>query len=1206
MKSDPSPSLQRLRALLHEAAADPAVTARQLADARAAALREGAHDGALAHELLAEEMRWLRRMARDVPELRADVAATRSSWLSARLRALAVAAPDAAVLLDLADLRAIALGSESAIAADVEQVIATQLASLPRLAPIDAEVAERFALLSTAIDDVSIAQQVLLLRCSGEVVVAMAAATGSRPSRRLGRRLLRAADDRELARRLEARIGARGVGFVETTNFVLLLVVLATLVLELLAWRGLLPLTPVQEDVLHWIDAIACSFFVADFLFELVLHPSRLSWLLRNAVTDLLPAIPSVLFLLPPIDLPDAFDGVVALRTLRLLRVTWAARYVQALRPLLRSARLLLFLVRGLDGLTARFAQLLNREFVFVPGAAEVRRTVQESDLRDALFSSLRREHELLGLAPADVRAEALRERLAAARARAEALPAAGAVRALASAPPRDVPIDEAIEFLWSLRAQDLGRWLRPADIASLDRVVRVLSAVPVRWLPLIRRVAVCPLPGTPEERIVQLGRRVADWLESWHGRMLFFADLHGIVTGPQILDRVATALVKATQRPAVRLVLFGGLFSLPRLLGVQMGATVSNSLLVLGGICFGLLLLGHWLKRLAGQAAETYRLTSEAHFISTLERVKRRYEADDLAFLAARVFDGDEHAAHCVRLLRAHLQSVRTGVPVADGDAPESVRLAANRTALLYLHYLDGAPLHGSDVQTTEQLLANTSLANLRQHFLGFDARERKRLRKLKLDDGSLFSGPYLWFRFITESIAVEAAKRIDGYNRYCIPLAERALASPAATAAMRDWLERRRDPRGGRTPKEGSRRDALVDYPATEFTALDFLGGDPERDRHLAALFGDDVLEVVRIDRRTMVREIFGTRPVHQLPRADRSFNPLRFYQRRLSHGRVLLAPLLLGWRFVRSVGWLIGRVQRIVREVLDPELAMLRREIGQAPFAVAQRKIHRMKAPGLLEAIRLRLELDPVYAGAPAGWSAAAPFADEPEFERDVRFLHLREREAAALRDQAALARQQIAALHAAVTWLPRLEPREFAGDADAFAAGELAVGCAWIADHQHVRTLLFAERWRAEVLPALVQRGERLGPAARAWRWLRGQFVVHPVERWRQRHGAGLEASAVEALYVAWQRDERSAREVLQAWASLPAGASPADAAVAALRATFARGAAVRRDLQVLRAVQSLAVLDIRNYRDLVFQLGDYAADGETLAADTRLP
>jgi hypothetical protein len=57
--------------------------------------------------------------------------------------------------------------------------------------------------------------------------------------------------------------------------------------------------------VLHWIDALACTFFLADFLVELLLHPSRGSWFLRNALTDLMPAIPSVLFLLPGVDVPD-------------------------------------------------------------------------------------------------------------------------------------------------------------------------------------------------------------------------------------------------------------------------------------------------------------------------------------------------------------------------------------------------------------------------------------------------------------------------------------------------------------------------------------------------------------------------------------------------------------------------------------------------------------------------------------------------------------------------------------------------------------------------------------------------------------------------------------------------------------------------------------------------------------------------------------
>ena len=563
------------------------------------------------------------------------------------------------------------------------------------------------------------------------------------------------------------------------------------------------------------------------------------------------------------------------------------------------------------------------------------------------------------------------------------------------------------------------------------------------------------PLPSSAEERIVALGRRVADWMESWHSRMLFFADLHGIVTGPQILDRVATAMVKATQRPAVRLVLFGGLFLLfNRLLrgtdvGELLNKIVGLPLILLGSVCMVFLLLGHWMKRLAGQASDNYRLTSEAHFISQLERVQSRYEQRDLEFLTQRVFHDPVNRVHAQHLLEQQLVSARTGVPVETAVAPNHVCLDSNRIALLYLHFLDGAPLHISDVKTTEQLLANQSLENLRAEFLSMDRAQKKQLRRLKLDDGSLFTGPYLWFRFITESIAVEAAKRIAGYNSFCVPLAQQPYAEPEALANMQRWLERRRDPRGGRSAKE-RKDDAQVDaYPTTEFTALDFLGGDEERDRHLAAVFGEEVLETVRFDRRTMIREIFGTRPVNHLPKSQRSFNPLRFYETRLSHGRVLLAPLLLAWRFFRTLGWVVSKVRQIVREVLDPDLAMQRREIGEAPFAVALRKIHRMKAPGLLAAIRLRLKLDPVYAGAPAGWTRELDDVEDPELERDLRFLHLRERESVQLRDEAELVRRRVAALHAALEELPDFAD-DGALDPTRRQAGELAVTCAWITD------------------------------------------------------------------------------------------------------------------------------------------------------------
>ncbi|MBL9078246.1 MAG: hypothetical protein JNL08_12120 [Planctomycetes bacterium] len=1189
----------QLRDLLYDAAAPPAAAMAALQAARTRL----AGNTPVAHELLDVELRWLRAQPEAAaPAIAAALDQARRAALALRVRGLA-AAPggDPAALFDLAEARAAAqsIGDE-ALLRQCEAALARGVPMVQAGAALDQEAAERFALLSTAIDDVTVAHQVRLLHCSGDLALQLAARTGSRACRRIGRRLVRAAWDRELARRLERLISARGIAAIETTNFVLLLVVLLVLLIE-----TTVALSPAQATALHWIDAAACTFFVLDFLLELALHPRRTSWFVRNVVTDLLPAVPSVLWLLPGVAAPGAADSLVLLRALRLLRVTWAARYVQALRPLLRSMRLLLFLVRGLDGLAARFAQLLNREFVFVPAAAEVRRPVVEQDRRDLLFAALRREHELAAELPAAARADAVLARVQALDATLRTIgPCSGPLRSAAVAS-REVPIDHAIEFLWALRPQDIGRWLRPTDVASLDRVLRVLSAVPVRWLPIVRRFAVHRLAANPEERIVQLGRRTAEWLESWHGRMLFFADLHGIVTGPQILDRVATAMVKASQRPAVRLLLFGGLFSVLRLFWVDncLSRIVGMPLVLLGGVCLVFLTVGHWLKRLAGQAAENYRLTSEAHFLSQLERLKPHYEAIDLGFLARRVFGDGPRGERALEALREQVRSVRTGVPIEGERLPLSLRLEANRVVLLYLHFLDGAPLHESDVKTTEQLLANHSLENLRQTHLGCDRRDRKRLRRLRLDDGSLLAGPYLWFRFITESVAVECAKRIAGYNQFCLPLAAQASATPAQRAAMAEWLRRRRDPRGGRTLGERGRARQPVALATTEFTALDFVGGDPQRDRHIEALFGAEVLAVLQTDRRTMVREIFGTRPVHHLPQHERSFNPLRFHQRRLSHGRVLLAPLLLGWRFVRTVWWVVLRVRQIVREVLDPELAMQRREIGQAPFAVALRKIHRMKAPGLLEAIRMRIALDPVYAGAPAGWTAPAVFAEEAEFERDLAFLHLGERQAVELRDAAAAVRRHTTALHAALAWLP---PLGAATDPAVRAAGELAVTAAWIADKDAARTLLAAERWRAEELTALLAAGAVGSRWFRCTTALRGVFVRHPVDRWLERHGRDLPAAARPVLRFAYARDHGGLRRLLDAWLVLPPGASPAATAIEVLRAAYAAGAAFERDLQALRAVQSLAVLDVRNYRDLVFRLGDYAADGEDPRLGGDLP
>ncbi|MFN9703371.1 MAG: hypothetical protein ACK595_00950, partial [Planctomycetota bacterium] len=101
------PTLEQLRAALYGAAASPAGHAADLAALRAA--RAGA--GPLAAELLAVEVRWLARQWDALGLPADDFAAGRREWLAARLRWLQQGPVDAAVVCDLAEVRAAALAA---------------------------------------------------------------------------------------------------------------------------------------------------------------------------------------------------------------------------------------------------------------------------------------------------------------------------------------------------------------------------------------------------------------------------------------------------------------------------------------------------------------------------------------------------------------------------------------------------------------------------------------------------------------------------------------------------------------------------------------------------------------------------------------------------------------------------------------------------------------------------------------------------------------------------------------------------------------------------------------------------------------------------------------------------------------------------------------------------------------------------------------
>ncbi|MEZ5964090.1 MAG: hypothetical protein R3F56_09620 [Planctomycetota bacterium] len=1221
--------LRELRRLLSDPGSEPLGLARALAAARQQLML----DAATQWELARFELAFLRRLARrdGTPEpLRAEVAQARLAEVRVETRIASSRAPeDPAALFDLAEQCALyrveGLAEDEAIARDgVRRRLETVA---PDRGCIE-EARERFAALATEEEDLQLQHRILLLEEMRAVLDALAerassanharlsdsgtvrrptgADTGQRELQRMASRIGRMHCDRVLVRRLERWLSPLGARALELTSLFLLVVVFGLLIVEAsFTW---------SDRALHTfqlVDGFICVFFIAEFALKLTLAPARGSWFVRHMLTDLLPAIPAALAL-APVAVPASGEDVVVLRLLRFFRITYFARYMQAMRPLLRVVRLVLFLVKGMDGLVRRFSPLLNRNFVFFDEVSLRADADGAVSARELAFRALRREQILLAEVEADAhevllaRARILCAHLAAIDADAERPTNGGQFE-------RDVPVETAIRVLYGLRVQDLLQVLSHADVLAIDRVVRVVSAPFVRALPIVHHFAVAPELTEPAGRVVALAHNIALYLERWRSRLVFFADLHGIVTGPQLLDRVASAMVKASQRPAVRLLLFGGLFFLVRMLigaesgpGLFLKKFVAAPLVVLGSVCAVFLSLGWWLKRLAGEASDAFKLTSEAAFIALLESVKTRREHDDAAFLARRLFRWEMPTELATAAILDTVRVIRNGRSAPRPVVPALLRDEVQQTGLLHLHYLDGSLMHPSDVKTTEQLLANPSLENVRTTYLKTPRKERRRLRKLSLTDGSMLGGPYMWFSFITESIAVETAKRVTEYNRNCLTKEQRRFATDAELADFQDWVSRRRLAMTGRTLKKLPPPGGGELFRTTEFCALDFVSGIGERDEHIDAAFGPDVLELLRADRRRMVREVFGMRPLHRLPRSQRSFNFFTFYSRRLSGGRALLLPVFFVLAAARGVSFVAGKTAATVREILRPHQLQRRRVSGRAPFTVALRKIRRMKAPSLIETMRLRAAFDPEYCGVPATWSDGAGFDETSELDRDMTFLLMSERQREPLHQRQRQVRELVAAWQPIAPRLTGLSP---ARDDLERRLRERALTIVWVLDHQKVRSLYTGREWLRHEVPRLGARDTRVPVSA--VRRLFG-FVRHglrnPVDAMLDTHFADLAVAgrARRNLRRAFWAGDRVVRDLVAASREVPAGRDWQDLARERLRRLWVQQSVITRDLCAVRTVQSLTVLDVRNYRELVFALGEYDLDGEDRTLAYALP
>ncbi|MBI1900771.1 MAG: ion transporter [Planctomycetia bacterium] len=1074
------------------------------------------------------------------------------------------------------------------------------------------DLADRTETMLTAVDDLPQREGELHLgRVEDDLSWHIATIEPSGPrKRRLARKRRQVRSDRQdrgLAARLDRIFGARNVAWFERLILFLIVFVLGLLLVEMI-----FTVPPRVQMWMNVADACACGVFLLEFFVKLSLVQGRGRWFLRNFVIDLIPSIPFGLLLSA-----DVLDLLRSLRGLRLLRLARLARFLRFLRPALRLLRVYGFLARGFDRLAQRYGRLLNRNIILYPTRQErlAARLRQDSLVRRA--RRLRTEVDSLwsGLwagAAADQRQSIAFTRLAGweeartaglARRAHEGKASAGLTASLS----REIPAEAFFRNLASVTPNDIEQDLGRELCSRLARIVRLLASAPACWLPVVRRyVPRITTAMTDPQLVAAAARSLASGLKQYHERYFWMADLYGTVSPSQFIDRLGTVMVKASFRPAYRLALFGGVLVLIQLLlwllrvefleGVQrfLSGVVGTFVMVLGSICIVILGAGWWLKRLAREATEYFERVANAQFLPLTETIRSRKTPRAIDALYRRVLAPEwrlrEPDAPPQRM-QEHLENFRLRVRSSllgtmdedDGSAALVPFDMLDRVVLLYRDALDGALFADNDTRTTSQLLGNPALQQLITLSDRVTRKERKSLEFLDLErQQSLLGGPYLWFNIISRSITHSVACLLVHYNRRAIPLAELPLASPAERERYEDWLASRR------TPELAPSADGR--YVTSAFTALHFLDFDPQRDREVAERFGPEVLKKLRFDRALMIRRVFGTYPLHKLPKDRRVLNLYTTYRAWLSSGRALLLPFFLFGRTLRSFWRFLCWIKSAIREVKNPELRVDYTSAAEADFATAARKIDRMRGPIVEALVNLRAVFDPEYLGVPLPFRPAAAAAEAP-FESDLRFLDAEPSLMESTRHQARRASADMRRLSVLIDegLLSRLA-EELGVPASAVSTPEhlRALACAYLADFRGLRRLLSCREILNEVYAGAA--GEQLvAPAP-----LPRLALRRALGRYWKLHGQG----SAEARRAAWRATIHNfdgVRSALVVWSRL--GESAFAEGCRVLADLLRHPARITEQIVTLRTVQTLSLLDVLDYREHVYELGRYADCGD---------
>lgn len=1111
--------------------------------------------------------------------------------------------------------------------------------------------------LETAGEDIDrLGDSIQALRRSGR-----RAPEGHRPSAEDARRLDEAlADARRLrgvirgewqekllSLRLHNLLGRGGAALVD--NLALVLIVALTLLIvgeTFLDRAGLL--TEPRRAAFAWLDLAVCSGLMSEFLLKWALAPARGSYFLRHFVIDFLASLPfGFLAYFVATERPTSAIGEETfwlLRYLRFVRIFEILSQLRLAMPVVRLARLALFALRLSDRLVRKNAGLLNRNVILFEPHHDRRAESSDRHRLVLLRGDVQVAEAALGRRLQRDQQDALAaRRLSDLAVRLEALPRSWAEPMGEHREAREIPVEALVERLIQLTPEVLLDRMGQGFVASVDAYIRLLDAPVVRRLPLIRSL-VAHREKSPAEAVALAANMVGFAVQRGLDVIYFLADLQATLSPAIFLDRLGLTMVNATRTPAKRLLWLGSAFLILFLIVNVVGflsvfrpsvdavqRRLGWPVIVLGCICLGVWSLGSWLRKIANQAADFSERIVEAQFASQTKTFKARRGDQDARFLAERVVDpelvlraADDHDPELYRERRAE----------ADVEAPfiGPQRQFTNRELaflrnirLLYQDYLDGSPFHRSDVKTSVQLLGNLALANLRRSRIEYVLGENRALGKLDLSRaGGLLGGPYLWFNYITRIIVQETAVLLLDYNTHAVPLDRLACSPPERRRAFQEWLGGRlRIPadevrlpapnvseplevREPPPPRSARRHEASAFLETVEFTAIDFLADDPDREAEIRERFGPQVAQLVRKDRQQNVRRAFRSFPLEELPLAQRTINPYAFYEARLSGGRIVFFPLVVAGAFLRSAWVAVRGVYAGVHQILNPRVDR-DRDVPADSYAAAHRKIHRMRKPVFMGSLWLRARLDVEYVGLQLP-TARAVLGFDSTMEGDLDFI------GASRRDR--IAAERIRRDHQRrLAWTTRWLHR-FGWTSEglpAFLAAEVpylanrgsealrAVVAACVLDHDDVATL----GQSVEAMAILAAYGasptsdlKRLPPGLpdpvenprRLWR---------PVPRkgppWRRLFDlpgfSSYDPSARKRIVALLRRHRRATR----GWFRVVMGQGGADP-WAEVR-TRLHDVILKTDLWsdqilILRAVQTLTMLDVHHNCELVWSLGGY--------------